>query len=166
MLHDKQNNTFYQTIQAKLSNETILYLHAFHKFCLWHTRFFYNSWSMPKYWQKTKTMLVKAKKSSIKSKSHYLWTPYWSIRSLQFSLIINLIGTNYLLNILLNIKGNPKQEMPSVVAIAMICYTLDSLWKIPYFWRPIITQSNIYDGASIVKIVSCEVYGFYRSLGF
>ena len=41
-----------------------------------------------------------------------------------------------------------------VVTIAMICSNLALLSKFQYFRRPCITQSNIYDGAFIAKIVN------------
>ena len=55
-------------------------------------------------------------------------------------------------------ETNSKQETLRVVTIVMICSTLASLWKFQYFQRPIYNQSNVYDGACIVKIVSRLVY--------
>ena len=51
-----------------------------------------------------------------------------------------------------------KQETLRVVTIAMICSPMAWLWKFQYFWGLYLTQSNIYDGAFIAKIVSRKVY--------
>ena len=47
-----------------------------------------------------------------------------------------------------------KKETLRVVTIAMICSILASLWKFQYFGDLYRTQSSVYDGAFIAKIVS------------
>ena len=51
-----------------------------------------------------------------------------------------------------------QQETLSVVTIAIICSTLASNGNCNIFGGIYITQSNIYDGAFIAKIVSRSVY--------
>ena len=93
------------------------------------------------------------------------YTTVWSENVFVIKKVKNTVPWTYVINDL-NAKEifgtfyeeelqKAKQEMLCVVTITMICSTLVSLETLNIFRDLYITQSNIYDGDFIAKIVSC-----------